>query len=229
MKKKLYIVIGIFFIALLGLEVLKLGTGAIGNALLNYSNPKTTSFIRRYELQKKKKAKLDWIDLSKISKNLIRAVLVAEDDAFFDHEGIDIKEFKESWKVNWRKKKIVRGGSTLTMQLIKNLYFNEKKSPLRKLNEIILAFDLENKLTKKRILEVYLNIVEWGPGIYGAESASQFYFNKSARQLTPAEAAYLAALLPNPDYLTKKGKSRARRRQNIILSRMHRRTLSKGI
>lgn len=183
-------------------------------------NPKTSAFILDYELSHRRLARRHWVGIEGISPSLIRAVLVAEDDAFFEHGGVDFKEFKASWKTNLRKKRIVRGGSTLTMQLIKNLYLTPRKNPVRKFNEIVLAMDLESKLTKRRILELYLNMIQWGEGIYGAEAASRHYFNKRAGNLTAWEAAYLAAILPNPVYFASKGRARARVRQKIILGRM---------
>lgn len=170
-----------------------------------------------------------WISLSQISPNLMRAVLVAEDDAFFDHEGLDMKQMKKSWKVNLKKKKIVRGGSTLTMQLVKNLYLSESRNPLRKINEIILALDLEAKASKARILELYLNMAQWGQNLFGAEAASRHYFKKSAKRLSRGEAAYLAAILPNPIYMTQGGKRRAAWRKRMILRRMARRNLPKEL
>lgn len=221
--------LGIFLIALIAIEITLLVSGMVGNTIIRAKNPSTSSFIRNFELEKGKKAKYQWRDLDQISKNLVRAILVAEDDAFFEHQGLDLKEMKASWLTNWRNRKIVRGGSTITMQLVKNLYLNPEKNPIRKLNEIILALDLEAKVPKKRILEVYLNIAEWGQGIYGAEAASQFYYGTTAKNLSAGQAAYLAAILPNPTYLSKKGTRRASHRQSIILRRMTRRPLPEDL
>lgn len=228
-KKKILAILGIFLLGFLAMETTLILSGMVGNSRIRTHNPSTTSFIRVYEMRSGKRVQLQWLPIKSISNNLIRAVLVAEDDAFFDHEGLDLKEMKKSWEINIKKKRIVRGGSTLTMQLVKNLYLSGSKSPLRKLNEIILALDLDYKVSKGRILEVYLNVVEWGGGIYGAEAASQHYFNQSAKSLSSSQAAYLAALLPNPIYLSGKGKRRATRRQSIILRRMGRRPLPKDL
>jgi len=190
------------------------------NSILPYKNPSTSAFIERYQEENQTKVTLLWKTLPHISNALKRAVLVSEDDGFFAHEGVDFKELKNSWETDWKKKKIVRGGSTLSMQLVKNLYLSPSKNPVRKINEILLTLDLERKVSKPRILELYLNLVEWGPGIFGAESASQHYFKKSSEQLTEREAAYLAAILPNPAYLSGKGAQRATFRQNVILKRM---------
>jgi monofunctional biosynthetic peptidoglycan transglycosylase len=214
-------------LAMISLQALWLGSAMVGNSFLRSWNPATSAFILAYEWSHFRLASIYWKPLEDISPNLIRAVLVAEDDAFLEHEGLDLKEFKESWEVNWERKKIVRGGSTLTMQLVKNLYLSPSKNPLRKLHEILLAFDLENKVGKRRIMELYLNVVQWGEGIYGAEAASRHYFNKSAQHLSPTQSAYLAAILPNPIYLTGSGRTRAHRRKNIILRRMARRPLPK--
>jgi monofunctional biosynthetic peptidoglycan transglycosylase len=210
-------------------ELLLLGSAVIGNSFLSRLNPTTTTFMENYEFSHWRGANMHWVPLNQISPNLIRAALVAEDDAFFEHEGLDIKELKESWEKNLKKKRIVRGGSTITMQVVKNLYLSSTRNPIRKLNEIILAVDLETKATKSRILEVYLNIAEWGRGIYGAQAASRFYFQKEARYLSATEAAFLAAILPNPIYLVEHAKGRVRNRQNMILHRMGGRALPQGL
>ena len=201
----------------------------MGNSLLKRWNPKTTAFMASERLQHWQGNQFQWVGLDRISPSLMRAVLVAEDDAFFDHEGVDLDEMKKSWEINLKRKKIVRGGSTLTMQLVKNLYLSDAKNPLRKLNEILLAFDLERKVSKRRILELYLNVAQWGEGLFGAEAASRHYYQKSANQLSSNEAAYLAAILPNPVYLTGKGLKRAQWRQRMILRRMGRRSLPKEV
>lgn len=229
LKRKILYIFGVFITAFFLMEALILGSGLMGNALLNILNPDTSSFINQYELAHGKMVRLQWLPLKQVSRNMIRGVIVAEDDAFFDHEGLDLKEMKASWHLNWKKKKIVRGGSTITMQLVKNLYLSNKKNPLRKINEILLALDMENKVSKVRILEVYLNIAEWGRGIYGVEAASKHYFGISAKSLSPGQAAYLAALLPNPTYLSGKGSHRASMRKSIILRRMAKRPLPKEL
>lgn len=212
-------------LAFISLQALWVGSAMVGNSFLGSWNPTTSAFILAYEWSHFRLASIHWKPLEDISPSLIRAVLVAEDDAFLDHEGLDLKEFKESLEINWERKKFVRGGSTLTMQLVKNLYLSPSKNPLRKLHEILLAFDLESKVSKRRIMELYLNVVQWGEGIYGAEAASQHYFNKGAKHLNPTQSAYLAAILPNPIFLTGSGRRRADRRKNIILRRMARRPL----
>lgn len=217
--------LGLLILAAVSAEILLLGSAAVGNSFLAKWNPSTTAFMQSYEWSHWRRVEFHWVPLSQISTALIRAVLVAEDDAFFEHEGLDLKELKASWEKNLKKKKIVRGGSTLTMQLVKNLYLSSSRNPIRKFNEMVLAMDLESKTDKARILEVYLNIAEWGEGIYGAQAASQYYFKKKARDLTSSEAAFLASILPNPIYLGQKAKGRARYRQNLILQRMGGRSL----
>jgi monofunctional biosynthetic peptidoglycan transglycosylase len=142
---------------------------------------------------------------------------VSEDASFYDHKGVDLYELKESLKKDWQKRKFARGASTITMQLAKNLYLSPSKDPVRKLREVALAWQLEHALSKKRIFEIYLNVVEWGDGIYGAEAASRHYFSKPASGLTVEEAAGLAALLPNP---RNPGTRATLRRRNRILTRL---------
>ena len=136
--------------------------------------------------------------LARMSPHLQRAVLVAEDASFYRHQGFDWEGLKEAVTRNWEKGALRRGGSTITQQLAKNLYLSSEKSLLRKAHEALLARELERRLTKKRILELYLNVVEWGEGIYGAEAAARHHFGTSAGDLTPDEAALLAAMLPSP-------------------------------
>jgi monofunctional biosynthetic peptidoglycan transglycosylase len=139
-----------------------------------------------------------WVPYNSISPNLRNAVLIAEDGAFFQHSGYDISEIKESMKRNWREKRFARGASTITQQLAKNLYLSTSRNPLRKIREFFIAQELEQNLSKQRIFEIYLNVIEWGDGVYGAEPAARKYFGKSASELLPEEAAILAAMIPNP-------------------------------
>ena len=139
-----------------------------------------------------------WVPYTQISNNLRRAVVVTEDSAFFDHEGIDVKELRASLETNWEEGRFTRGGSTITQQLAKNLYLSPSRNPIRKLKELLITRRLEAALTKRRILEIYLNVIEWGDGIFGAEAASRAYFGKPASALTPDEAALLAGAIINP-------------------------------
>ena len=127
-----------------------------------------------------------WVPYSRISQNLKRAVLVAEDAAFWDHEGVDLEELRKSIEINWEQGRAVRGASTITQQLAKNLYLSPSRNPLRKLRELIIARRLEAALPKARIFEIYLNVIEWGDGIWGAEAAARTYFGIPASALNRA-------------------------------------------
>ena len=215
------------------------GVGAVAFACLAYayltlpdvrplaiSNPPTTAFIelrideaRLKGLRPRRVQR--WVGYTHVSQELKRAVLVAEDDAFFQHEGIDLEQLQESLEIDWIKGRFARGGSTITQQLAKNLYLSPSKNPLRKLRELIIARRLEAELKKARILELYLNVIEWGDGIYGAEAASETYFREPAADLDPNEAALLAAAIINPRLLNPaRPTARLLRRQRLILRRM---------
>ncbi|MCM2314020.1 MAG: monofunctional biosynthetic peptidoglycan transglycosylase [Thermoanaerobaculia bacterium] len=195
---------------------------------LRKENPKTTAFMELRRKQLRKQGKSDelqrrWVPYDRISPNLRRAVIVSEDSAFYDHEGVDVDELKKSFETNLEKGKLARGGSTITQQLAKNLYLSPSKNPYRKVRELLITRALERELTKKRILEIYLNSVEFGERVYGAEAAARFYFKKPASALTPSEAALLAGCLPNPRKMNPGAPNkRLRARQRIILSRMTR-------
>lgn len=141
-----------------------------------------------------------WVPIKRISPLLQKAVVISEDDVFYQHDGINYEMMKEAFRVNLERGRYVRGASTLTMQLARNAFLHKRKTLLRKIRELILTRRIENTLSKTRILELYLNIVEWGDGIYGAEAASRYYFGKSAANLNLAEATMLASMLPNPKY-----------------------------
>jgi monofunctional biosynthetic peptidoglycan transglycosylase len=141
-----------------------------------------------------------WVPLKRISQLLQKAVIISEDDTFYRHDGVNFEMMKEAFRVNLEKGRYVRGASTLTMQFARNAFLHKRKTLLRKIREIILARRIEENLSKSRILELYLNIVEWGEGIYGAETAARLYFGKSAANLNLSEATLLAAMLPNPKY-----------------------------
>jgi monofunctional biosynthetic peptidoglycan transglycosylase len=139
-----------------------------------------------------------WVRFADISKNVVGAVVVSEDWTFFSHSGYDPDELKASAKEVIAERRFVRGGSTITMQLVKNVFLTHEKSLYRKFKEFILAIQLDRALTKNRILEIYFNVVEFGPGIYGIRQASQYYFNKNPWELSPKEGAFIAMLLPSP-------------------------------
>lgn len=167
------------------------------------ANPETSSFME-YRLAEARRAGEDlvirhtWKDMRYISRNLQLAVTIAEDDLFWDHSGFDFESIKKALRDNLEQGRIAAGGSTITQQLAKNLFFTPDRSVVRKAKEAIMTWRLENALEKERILEIYLNVVEWGPGIFGAEAASRAYFKKSAANLSVRESAILAAILPNP-------------------------------
>jgi monofunctional biosynthetic peptidoglycan transglycosylase len=197
-------------------------------AKLATETPKTTAFmdLRREQLRAAgKEASIDYrfVPYGRISPHLRRAVLVAEDDAFYEHDGVDMKGIQEAIEKDWKKKKITHGGSTITQQLAKNLYLSPSRNPLRKVKEFFIARSLEKHLTKKRILELYLNVVEMGERVYGAEASSRHYFHVSAAGLEPSQAALLAGCLPNPRIMKPDAPNkRLRFRQKMILSRMRR-------
>jgi monofunctional biosynthetic peptidoglycan transglycosylase len=189
---------------------------------LHKQNPKTSALMELRDAEYRQRGVRGgrqqlWVSYGAISEHLKKAILISEDAAFFNHKGVDINELTESIKTDWKTLSFKRGGSTITMQLAKNLYLNPSKNPLRKFKEIIIAWQLEHALSKRRIFEIYLNIVEFGRNVYGAEAAARHYFGKSAALLDPLEAATLAALLPSP---RSSGEKSIRSRRNLILSRM---------
>jgi len=170
---------------------------------LKKKNPSETSYMLIKERQAAAKGQklrryLVWTSWGGISENLKHAVLVSEDHMFYSHKGVNWEMTWEALKTDWKKKKLAHGGSTITQQLARNLYLSPSKNPLRKLKEYLIARRLEKELGKRRIFEIYLNVAEWGKGIYGAQAASLTYFGHGAADLTPEEAAALAAVLPSP-------------------------------
>ncbi len=193
---------------------------------LRTTNPTTTAFIELRDQEARARGKTPrhlqrWVSYGHISNDLKRAVLVAEDDAFWRHEGVDFEQLQESIEIDWARGRFSRGGSTITQQLAKNLYLSPSKNPLRKLREWVIARRLEAELKKARIFEIYLNVIEWGDGIYGVEAAARTYFGRTAADLGPAQAALLAGAIVNPRLLNP-GRPSARllRRQQLILRRM---------
>jgi monofunctional glycosyltransferase len=189
---------------------------------LKTKNPKSTALMELRDQEYRQKGGMIsrrhiWVPYGAISEHLKKAVLISEDASFFSHAGVDVKELQEALKKDWETGSFARGGSTITMQLAKNLYLSPSKNPLRKAKELVIAWQLEQALSKKRILEIYLNVVEWGRNIYGAEAAARHYFAKSAAALDIDEAATLAALLPSPRNVREKNVAA---RRNLILSRM---------
>ena len=197
-------------------------------ASLAASPPATTAFMERRKSELRAAGKPDtisyrWVPYAQISPYLRRAVLVAEDDTFFEHDAVDVKGLQEAIQKDWAHKKLTHGGSTITQQLAKNLYLSPSRNPFRKVKEYFIARSLESHLTKKRILEIYINVVEMGERVYGAEAAAESYFHASAGSLSPSQAALLAGCLPNPRLMNPAAPNkRLRWRQRMVLSRMRR-------
>lgn len=174
---------------------------------------------KKYRIQQR------WVSLSQISPYLIKAVLIAEDDKFWSHEGFDYEAIRKALEKDVKAKTFKLGGSTISQQLAKNLYLSPEKTPIRKIREAIITWRMERILKKRRILELYLNVAEWGDqGIFGIEAAVRYYYGKSASELNPEEAARLAAVLPNPRKYNPLGESRyVVHRSDLIYSIMVRR------
>ena len=209
-------------------------------ALMSVVDPQSTAFQRSEAWRIANTGALrwrqDWRDYDQISDHLKRAVIAAEDDSFASHEGVDWDAIERAWERNAKAEEAaaqraaqnrpvrpvkIRGGSTITQQLAKNLLLSGERTLLRKGQELVLTYALEHMLTKRRILEIYLNSVEWGEGVFGAEAAAQHYFRKSAAQLTAWEAARLAVMLPRPRHFEQQPKSRyLASRTNTIVVRM---------
>jgi monofunctional glycosyltransferase len=189
-------------------------------------NPSTSAFMQdRLEIIQASKPdaelKYKWVDYAQISNHLKRAVIASEDAKFNDHEGFDWEGIEQAFDKNLRKGKIVAGGSTISQQLAKNLFLSSGRTPWRKGEEAIITVMLEQMLSKQRILEIYLNVIEWGNGIFGAEAASRHYFKTSASKLSAVQAAKLAAMIPNPRFYDKhKSTKYLNHRTAVIQARM---------
>jgi len=194
--------------------------------LWGWVNPGTTRFmeIRLGELREKKpdaELKKVWVPYERISIHLKRAVIASEDAKFVDHEGFDWEGIQKAMEKNQKRKRFAAGGSTISQQLAKNLFLTPTKSYLRKAEEAIITVMLENLWSKQRILEVYLNVIEWGNGVFGAEAAARHYYTISAAQLGPEQAARLAGMVPNPRYYDRNRNAPGLGRKTaIILGRM---------
>jgi monofunctional biosynthetic peptidoglycan transglycosylase len=194
---------------------------------LKTKNPIETAFMKAAAEHAKEEGKpfhkiQYWVPLKSIPQDAVDAVVVAEDGTFWQNEGFDWYEFRESVEKNWEEGKAARGASTITQQLVKNLYLSSSKNPLRKLKEWALTWYMSRQISKPRIIELYLNVIEWGNGVYGIEAASRVYFGKPAAALSREECARLAATIPSPlrhraDMDTKY----VLRRSQIILERMN--------
>jgi len=190
-------------------------------------NPSTSAFMQdRLELMQDKnpdaELKHKWVPYAKISNNLKRALIASEDAKFVDHEGFDWEGIQKAYEKNLKKGRIVAGGSTISQQLAKNLFLSGRRSPFRKLEEAAITVMMEAVMDKRRIFEIYLNVIEWGNGVFGAEAAARHYYRSSAAHLSPAQAAKLAAMVPNPRYYDKHRQARGlMRKTGIIMARMN--------
>jgi monofunctional biosynthetic peptidoglycan transglycosylase len=192
----------------------------------NFFNPSSSAFMEdRLEVLQEKNPEATlrhkWVQYRKISMNLKRALVASEDANFIEHEGFDWNALQKAYEKNLRKGKVVAGGSTISQQLAKNLFLSGKRSVFRKLQEALITVMIEAVMSKRRILEIYLNIIEWGNGVFGAEAAARYYFKKSAADLNAYEAAKLAAMVPNPRFYDRhRNTAYLQKRTNLILARM---------
>lgn len=189
-------------------------------------NPSSTSFMQAQLVQLREKnpdvvLKQQWVPYQRISKNLKRAIIVSEDALFAEHQGVDWDALEKAYLKNTRKGRVVAGGSTITQQLAKNLFLSGSRSYFRKAQELVITYMLEFWMSKERIFEIYLNVVEWGKGVFGAEAAARHYYRVSAANLSASQAAKLAVMLPNPRYYdSHRSSSYLARRTRLILLRM---------
>lgn len=190
----------------------------------NWFDPGQTPFMR-HELARLRAAdpqralRHRWLAYERISVHLKRAVIAAEDANFTVHDGVDWDAIERAYEQNRRRGRVVRGGSTITMQLAKNLFLSGERSYLRKGQELVIAYMIETVMPKRRILELYLNVAEWGVGVFGAEAGARHHFGVSAAQLGPREAARMAAMLPRPRYYDANRGSSALARRTAIVGR----------
>jgi monofunctional biosynthetic peptidoglycan transglycosylase len=189
-------------------------------------NPDMTAFMasrldRLREKDPKATLKHQWVPYERISVQLKRAIISAEDGKFLDHEGFDWEAIQKAHEKNRKRGKVVAGGSTISQQLAKNLFLSGERSPWRKGQEAIITVMLENLLDKRRIFEIYLNVIEWGDGVFGAEAAARHYFSVSAAALSAEQAARLAAMVPNPRFYDRHRDSAwLAKRTDVLLARM---------
>jgi len=190
-------------------------------------NPSSTAFMdaRLADMRETRpdaRLKQQWVAYPRISNHLKRALIAAEDSKFLDHEGFDWEGIQKAYEKNLKKGKIVAGGSTISQQLAKNLFLSGSRNPLRKAEEALITVMLENTLSKRRILEIYLNVIEWGNGVFGAEAAARHYYGATSTNLSAAQAARLASMVPNPRYYDLHRNARGLEKKTpIILARMN--------
>jgi monofunctional biosynthetic peptidoglycan transglycosylase len=187
-------------------------------------NPTDTAFMRvqlerLQEQDPDAQLKFEWVDYEKISPNLKRALVASEDAKFLDHEGFDWEGMQTAWEKNIKKGRIVAGGSTISQQLAKNLFLSGSRNPLRKVEEAILTVMIETVWDKRRIFEVYLNVIEWGDGVFGAQAAAKHYYKTKAHRLGVSQSAKLASMVTNPRYYDKNRNDRRLLRKTAIIQR----------
>jgi monofunctional biosynthetic peptidoglycan transglycosylase len=199
------------------------------------ANPETTGVMRQREAEARKAGRparrtQSWVPISRMSRHLVHAVLSSEDQKFFGHQGVDWEAIEKSAQEDRKQGRLARGGSTITQQLAKNLFFTTHKSLVRKIRELIVARWLEEDLSKRRILELYLNVIEWGDGVYGAQAAAQRYYGKPASALEADEAAGLAGMIPNPRTINPRADPRrfARAQRRVVWLMAHAGYLSRS-
>jgi monofunctional biosynthetic peptidoglycan transglycosylase len=190
-------------------------------------NPASTAFMadrleRMREREPKLRLRQQWVPYARISNHLKRAIVAAEDAKFLDHEGFDWEAIQKAHAKNLQRGRVVAGGSTISQQLAKNLFLSGSRSPWRKAQEAVATVMIERTMSKRRILEIYLNVIEWGDGVFGAEAAARHYFGVSAAQLSAEQAARLAAMVPNPRYYDRHRQTRwLSTKTGMILDRMN--------
>ena len=228
--------------ALVALPLLVLLYGIVGlpsrSAVraLARTNPQSTALMQEREAEARRARRpvrrvQAWVPLGSVSRSLVQAVVTAEDPRFFFHRGIDWEELKASAQADWRLRTFFRGGSTITQQLAKNLFLSPRKSLVRKAREMVVARWLEEDLPKSRILEIYLNVIEWGDGIYGCQAAALHYYGKPASALSEEEAAGLAAMIPSPRRLNpeRSPAAFARAQRRVLYLMAHRGDVRKNV
>jgi monofunctional biosynthetic peptidoglycan transglycosylase len=190
-------------------------------------NPSTSAFMeQRLEVLQIKKPDAElrhrWVPYNRVSNNLKRALIAAEDSKFLDHEGFDWEGIQKAYEKNQKKGRVVAGGSTISQQLAKNLFLSSRKVFWRKAEEAVITVMLEKMMSKRRILEIYMNVIEWGNGVFGAEAAARHYYKTSASALSAKQSAKLASMVPNPRYFDSHRNARGlERKTGIILARMN--------
>jgi monofunctional glycosyltransferase len=220
-KFKTFLLLIAAFVVYVVISIPYFGVFALGS-----ENPRETALMRQRIAEAEDNGKLlkitqTWIPIGRIPKHVLDCIIVAEDGSFYEHGGIDWFEVQESLEKNLEEGRAARGASTITQQLAKNLFLSTSKDPLRKLREVIITLLMERTLEKRRILELYVNLIEWGPGVFGIEAASRTYFGKSASQLSLDEASRLAAVIPSPLRHRPDTDSRyVLRRKAIVLGRL---------